>query len=109
MDEGPECTCSKFADNMKLRGVAETPEDCFHSVRPGQPGDLDQKEPFEVQLWLTSGVLPLGMNNCVHQYSLEAEQLKEELCGEELKCPGEQHVGHKPAVCPGGWWYPGVH
>ena len=45
MDEGTE-----FADDTKLRGVADAPEGCdCHSARPGQAGELGREESDEVQ------------------------------------------------------------
>jgi len=42
-------TLSKFADVMKLGGMADTLRRLFcHSVRPGQAGELGREEPDEV-------------------------------------------------------------
>jgi len=46
LDEGIECTLSKFSADTKLRGMADTPESC---VTLGQAGELGRKEPDEVQ------------------------------------------------------------
>ncbi len=40
-----ESTLRKFADGTKLGGVADTPEDCYHSTRPCHTGGLGREEP----------------------------------------------------------------
>ncbi|GAB0209656.1 mitochondrial enolase superfamily member 1 [Grus japonensis] len=112
LDDGTECTLSKFADDAKLRGVADTPEGCSAIQR-----DLDRLENWAKRNHskFNKGkcrVLHLGKKNPKHQYRLGVDLLGSSTAEKDLRSPGGQQALHEPAVCPcgqEGQRYPGVH
>ncbi|KAK4823863.1 hypothetical protein QYF61_007511 [Mycteria americana] len=80
------CTLSKFADDAKLGGVADTPDGCAAIQR-----DLDRLEKWaERDLKFKKGkceVLHLGRNNPMHLYVLGANQLERCLAEKDLGIP----------------------
>ncbi|GAB0178098.1 mitochondrial enolase superfamily member 1 [Grus japonensis] len=107
-DKGTGCTLSKFADDRKVRGVADTPEGCAAS----------QQDPDRLESWAERNqmkfnkgkcrVLHLGKNNPKQQYRLGVDLLGSSTAEKDLGVL----VIHEPAMCPcgqEGQWYPGVH
>ncbi|KAK4832042.1 hypothetical protein QYF61_020557 [Mycteria americana] len=87
LDDRVKCTLSKFADDTKLGGVADTPDDCAAIQR-----DLDRLEEWANRNLMKFNkekckVLHLGRNNPRHQYMLGASQLESSLAEKDLGNP----------------------
>ena len=76
MDEGIECAFSKCADDMNMRGVADTPEGCA----------AIQQDLVSVESWAERNLMRFikskcrlfhpGKNNRMHQYRLWTDLLE---------------------------------
>ena len=94
-----ECTLSKFADDTRLRGAADTIE--------GR--DTIQRVLGRLKRWAYKNlmsfekakykVLHLGRGNSRNVYRLGKELIESIVVEKDLGVSDEQKAGHKPAVC----------
>ncbi|PKU42648.1 hypothetical protein llap_7065 [Limosa lapponica baueri] len=85
MVEGTECTLSKFVDDTKVGGVADTPEGCAAKQQ-----DMDKLESCVVRnlMKFNKGkcrVLHLGRNNPIQWYRLGADLLESSLVERDFR------------------------
>ncbi|KAK4826376.1 hypothetical protein QYF61_008047 [Mycteria americana] len=85
LDNGPEYTLSKFAADIKLRGMADAPDSCTAIQR-----DLGGLEKWADRNFMKINkskcqVLPLGRNNPMHQHRLGADQLASSFAEKDLR------------------------
>jgi len=109
LDEELECTLSKFSDDTKLGGVADTPEGCATIQQ-----DLDRLES-----WVQRNLMRFNKGQVQGPASGEEQPhasvqagggaAGKQLCGEGPGCPGGWQVDHEPAECSCGQWSPVVH
>ncbi|KAK4832441.1 hypothetical protein QYF61_023165 [Mycteria americana] len=84
LDDGAECTLSKFADGTKRIGVTDTPEGCAAIQR-----DLNRLEKWADKNLMKFNkeklkVLHLGSNNSKHRYMVGVTQMESSLAEKAL-------------------------
>ena len=83
LDDGAECTLSKFADDTKLGGVAVRPEGC--AVIQGDLHRLEKQADRSLKFNKGKCKVPqLGRNKPRHQGMMGADQLDSSLAEKEL-------------------------
>ena len=82
LEEGTECSLSKFADDTELGGVADTPGGCAAIHRDlNRPERWAERDLMKFNKWKCE-VLHRRRNSSMHKHSLGADQL-ESSCAEK--------------------------
>ena len=81
LNEGIKSILSKFADYTKLGGLADIPEGCHYSTRPGWPESWAGRSPMRF-IKSKCKVLHLGWMNRMNQRRLVDDLLKR-ICAEK--------------------------
>ena len=109
LDDGIECSLSKFTDHTNLGGAADTPEGCAAIQR-----DLDLLERWaqgDLMKFNKSKckVLHLGRKNPMHQYRFGADLLESSSVEKDLEVLVDSKLSMSQQCGQDGQWYPGVH
>lgn len=84
LDEGTQSLLSKFADDITLRGEADTAECCAAIQKiPNRLKKLARMNLFKIKKGKQK-ILYVGWNNSMHQYRLEAGLLESSSSGRYL-------------------------
>ncbi|GAB0177745.1 mitochondrial enolase superfamily member 1 [Grus japonensis] len=85
LDDGAECTLSKFADDTKLGGMSDTPEACA----------ANQRDLKRLEKWADGNLIQFNKENCqvlhlrknklMHQNVLGATQLESSLAEKDVR------------------------
>ena len=111
LDDGAECTLSKFPDDVKLGRVADTSE--VHAAIQRDLNRLEKRADRNLMKFNNRKckALHLGRNNTMHECVQGATQLESSFAKKDLKVPVDQ-IENRPAMCPcgkEGYWCPGLH